>query len=60
VETKFAHLRLFLQIWDSQDGTIAWEGMQEMRISQETITEAPVMLRTVLEHTAQDLVTRLP
>jgi hypothetical protein len=31
-----------------------------MRISQETITEAPVMLRTVLEHTAQDLVTRLP
>jgi hypothetical protein len=60
VETKFAHLRLFLQIWDSQDGTIAWEGMQEMRISQETITEEPVMLRTVLEHTAQDLVTRFP
>jgi hypothetical protein len=60
VETKFAHLRLFLQIWDSQDGTIAWEGMQEMRISQETITEEPVMLRTVLEHTAQDLVAQLP
>lgn len=60
VETKYAHVRLFLQIWDSSDGSIAWEGMQEMRISQETVTEEPVMQRTVLEHTARDLIAKLP
>jgi hypothetical protein len=60
VETQYAHVRLFFQIWDSSDGSIAWEGMQEMRISQETVTEEPVMLRTVLERTAQDLIAKLP
>ncbi len=60
VETKFAHVRLFLQIWDSSDGSIAWEGMQEMRISQESMSEEPVMQRTVLERTARDLVAKLP
>ena len=60
VETQYAHVRLFFQIWDSRDGTIAWEGMQEMRISHESVTEEPVMLRTVLERTAQDLIAKLP
>ena len=60
VETKYAHVRLFFQIWDSTDGSIAWEGMQEMRISQETVTEEPVMQRLVLERTARDIVARLP
>lgn len=60
VETQFAHLRLFFQIWDSTDGTIAWEGTQELRISLESVTEEPVMLRTVLERAAHDLIARLP
>ncbi|MGH8702923.1 MAG: hypothetical protein ACREVR_17350 [Burkholderiales bacterium] len=60
VETQYAHVRLFFQIWDSRDGTIAWEAMQEMRISQETTSEEPVMLRTVLERTAHDLIAKLP
>lgn len=60
VETKYAHIRLFLQIWDSREGAIAWEGMQEMRQAADTMTEEPVMLRTVLERTARDLVARLP
>jgi len=60
VETQYAHVRLFFQIWDSSDGSIAWEGMQEMRISQDTMTEEPVMLRTVLERTAQDLIAKMP
>jgi hypothetical protein len=60
VETKYAHIRLFLQIWDSRDSTIAWEGMQELRQSTDSMTEEPVMLRTVLERTAQDLIARLP
>ena len=60
VETQFAHVRLFFQIWDSSDGTIAWEGMQEMRISQDTVTEEPVMLRAMIERTAHDLIAKLP
>jgi hypothetical protein len=60
VQTQYGHVRLFLQIWDSSDGSIAWEGVQEMRISQETITEEPVMQHTVLEHTARDIVAKLP
>jgi hypothetical protein len=60
VETKYAHIRLFLQIWDSRESTIAWEGMQEMRQAVDTLTEEPVMLRTVLERTARDLIARLP
>ncbi|MEX2239826.1 MAG: hypothetical protein WD775_03930 [Burkholderiales bacterium] len=60
VETKYAHIRLFLQIWDSRESTIVWEGMQEMRQATDTMTEEPVMLRTVLERTARDLIARLP
>jgi hypothetical protein len=60
VQTQYGHVRLFLQIWDSSDGSIAWEGMQELRISQETMSEEPVMQHTVLEHTARDLVAKLP
>ncbi len=60
VETKYAHLRLFMQVWDSADGSIAWEGVQEMRMSHDTATEQPVMQRIVLERTARDLVARLP
>ena len=60
VETKYAHIRLFLQVWDSQSGSIAWEGVQEMRQSHDTTSEEPVMQSTVLERTARDLIARLP
>ncbi|MDH4093482.1 MAG: hypothetical protein OEV81_01715 [Betaproteobacteria bacterium] len=60
VETKYAHVRLFLQVWDCRDSTIVWEGMQEMRHAHDTMTEEPVMQRTVLERTARDLIARLP
>lgn len=45
---------------DSRDSTIAWEGMQEMRHAHDTLTEEPIMQRTVLERTARDLIARLP
>jgi len=60
VETRFANVRLFLQIWDSQDGTIAWEAMQEIFYAQDRVSEEPVTLRTTIEHTARDLTARLP
>ena len=60
IETQYADARLFFQIWDSRDGSIAWEAMQELRIARESTTEEPVMLRNVLEHSARALVARLP
>jgi hypothetical protein len=60
VETQHADVRLFFQIWDSRDGTIAWEAMQELRIARESMTEEPLMLRQALEHSARELILRLP
>jgi hypothetical protein len=60
VETQYAHVRLFFQVWDSSDGTVAWEAMQEMRVSHETMSEQPIMQRAVLERTALDIVAKLP
>jgi hypothetical protein len=60
VETMYAHIRVFLQVWDSRDSTIVWESMQELRQSTDTMTEEPVTLHAVLERSARDLVARLP
>jgi heme-degrading monooxygenase HmoA len=60
VETQHADVRFFLTIWDSQDGSIAWEAMQELRVARESMTERPLMLRQVLEHSAREVVAHLP
>lgn len=60
IETHYADVRLFFQIWDSRDGTIAWEAMQELRIARESTTEEPLMLRRVLEHSARGVIAKLP
>ena len=60
IDTMLGDLRLYLQIWDSQDGSIAWEAMQELRIAMDTTKEQPIMLRTLLERSAQDLISKVP
>ncbi len=60
IETRFANVRLFLQIWDSDDGTIAWEGMQELFYASDRVREQPITLRVAAEKTAQDLLGKLP
>ena len=60
LQTHHAGIRLFLQIWDSQNGTIVWEAGEELDRAEDTVTEASVTLRTVLEEAAQKLVARLP
>jgi len=60
IETQYADVRLFFQIWDSRDGSIAWGAMQELRIARESTTEEPVMLRKLLEQSARDLIAKLP
>jgi hypothetical protein len=60
IDTQYADVRLFLQIWDSRDGSIAWEAMQELRIARESTTEEPVMLRAIVERSARELISKLP
>lgn len=60
LQTKEANIRLFFQIWDSADGTIAWEGTEEMSYSWDTGSEKPVTFRTIVEKTAQNLISLLP
>jgi hypothetical protein len=60
LETKIASARIFLQVWDSRDGTIAWEGINEVNYSEEDIREKSITLKETLELAAQTLVARLP
>lgn len=60
VETKSANLRLFFQIWDSSDGTVAWEATQELHYSYDTTSERQLTLPKVVGRAAEDLVSKLP
>jgi hypothetical protein len=60
VETKRATMRLFLQIWDSHDGSIVWEGSAEVVQSIDTSSEYEVTLRTIARQAAMELVRGLP
>jgi len=60
VKTQAARLRLVFQIWDSHDGSIAWEAMEELEYSEDTLMERTITLRTIMEKAATDLVDCLP
>jgi hypothetical protein len=60
LQTKKANIRLFLQVWDSVDGSIAWQGAQEVHVAEETFSESAVTFRSVVEVSARDLIARLP
>ena len=60
VETQEATLRLFLQIWDASDGTIAWEGVEELRRSRDTFIEDPVTLQDTMKLAAKEMIDNLP
>lgn len=60
LETKRASARLFFQIWDSANGRIAWEGVQEMNYAYDTSREAPVTFHSVIEASALKLIEALP
>lgn len=51
-------IRLFLQIWDSTDGTIAWEGVNEL--SQVSRNGADSSFSGMVERIAADLIMRMP
>jgi hypothetical protein len=60
LQTQYANMRVFFQVWDSEDGTIAWEGINELTFANDTPREQPVSFREVAEHAAAELVQRLP
>ncbi|MFC6673851.1 hypothetical protein [Marinobacterium aestuariivivens] len=59
-QTTHANIRLFVQIWDSHDGSIAWEGVEELNLAEETGREKTITFTSVVEESARNLVRLLP
>lgn len=59
-DTKSTTARLFLQIWDSADGAIVWEGTVELTSAYDSTSEETVTFRSIIEESARRLVERLP
>ena len=60
IQTKEANIRMFVQIWDSVDGSIAWEGTEEVTYAWDSGSAEPVTFRIIVEETAENLVSLLP
>jgi hypothetical protein len=60
LQTKEANIRLTLQIWNSSDGSIAWEGAQEIHMANETAAESAVSFESVVQAAAEKLVAKIP
>lgn len=60
VETKSASLRLYLQIWDGENGSVVWEGTQELTSAHDSLHEDAVSFRSAVEQSAREIISRLP
>lgn len=60
IDTKTTDIRIFLQIWDSQNGSVAWEGSQELTAAKDSFSEETVTFRQVMDDAAQQLIRKLP
>ncbi len=60
LQTKEANIRLFLQIWNSETGSIVWEGTEEVNYAWDTSKEKPVTFQLIVEEIAVNLVSKLP
>lgn len=60
VVTKIATLRLFYQVWDTEQGAIAWEANQEMTLAYDTFTESVVTFESMVSAVARDLIAKMP
>ncbi len=59
-QTTRANIRLYVQVWDTLDGSIAWEGVEELNLAQETGKEKSITFASVVEETAENLIDLLP
>lgn len=60
MQTKTTYLRVFLQIWDGQNGSVAWEGSQEITSSEETFKEDVISFKMAVEQSAGGIISNLP
>jgi len=60
VKTEEINIRLFLSIWDGSDGSIAWEGMQELNYAYDTFKEKPVTFKQAVEEASMQLIREIP
>ena len=60
LNTQYANMRVFFQVWDSRDGAIVWEGIDEVTLAIDTGKELPMGFQQVAEQAAKNLVQRLP
>jgi hypothetical protein len=58
--SPMAQIRLFAQIWDSIDGTIAWEGIDEVSSAANAGSGSGANFTSLVERAARDLAVRLP
>ncbi len=59
-DTESANLRLFVQIWDAQQGIIVWEAAQEINYAYDTTSEDPVSFETMIHLAVKDIAKVLP
>lgn len=59
-QTTHANIRLYVQVWDTLDGSIAWEGVEELNLAEETGREKTITFTSVVEESAQNLIDLLP
>lgn len=60
VDTKTTDIRLFLQIWDSRNGSVAWEGSQELTSARDSLREETVTFKSSVEEASRQLIKNLP
>ena len=60
LQTKSADVRVFLQIWDGQNGAIAWEGTEEMVVSHDSLSESAIPFKQAVQEAANKLLAQLP
>ncbi|MGH8738424.1 MAG: hypothetical protein ACREVC_13785 [Burkholderiales bacterium] len=60
LNTQYANMRVFFQVWDGRDGSIVWEGIDEVSMAFDTDQERRVTFRRIAERAAQDLIASLP
>ncbi len=60
LDTKLSNIRLFLQIWDSEDGAIVWEGSQELTIAYESLAEETISLQKTVGISAHEIMKQFP
>ncbi len=58
--TQYANVRVFFQIWDSNDGSIVWEGINEVSYAEDTGAERVITFRAVVGAAAGELINRMP